>query len=208
MRKVKTIKLYHSDLPDDLEFGDSVAVDTEAMGLAHYRDRLCLVQLTFGDGVCHLVQIDRNVQEAPRLRALLSNENIEKIFHFARFDVALLYKSMGILCKPVYCTRIASVLSRTYTERHSLRELCHELLGVDISKTERSSYWGAKFLTDAQKSYAANDVLYLHDLKEKLNEILKREERYELFLDVCRCIPVRSQLDAIGFSEDIFAHHK
>ena len=203
--KVKNVYLYHHDLPDNFPVKEAVAIDTEAMGLK-WRDRLCLIQFSLGDHIGHLVQIAPRPREAPNVKALLENKSIQKIFHFARFDVEILYRTFGTLCQSVYCTKIASRLCRTYTDRHSLRELCRELLNVDLSKSEQTSDWGATFLSDAQKTYAACDVLFLHQLKEKLNERLAREERKSLFESVCEFLPQRALLDNRGFNEDIFSH--
>lgn len=202
-----TITLHENDLPENLEFSGSIAVDTEALGLQNKRDRLCLVQLSSGDGTAHLVQLHKDNYDAPNLKALLADPNITKIFHFARFDVAIIQQYLGIQCDPVYCTRIASYIARTYTDRHGLRDLCKELINVEISKQQQSSYWGAKQLSEEQKLYAANDVLYLHKLKEKLDEILDREGRKELAYDCFKFINTRVKLDLNGWQDkDIFAH--
>ncbi len=202
-----TVELYRGDLPSGLDFGDSIAVDTEAMGLNHTRDRLCLVQLSSGDGNAHLVQFEKDNYDAPNLKALLADPGVLKIFHFARFDVAIMKAYLGVDCRPVYCTRTASKLCRTYTDKHSLREICRQLLGVEISKQQQSSDWGAEVLTDDQLSYAAADVLYLHDLKEKLDAMLFREGRTQLASSCFDFIPVRASLDLEGWQdEDIFAH--
>jgi len=207
MKNLRGIRLYKDDLPEDVTFKKSVAIDTETMGLRHKRDRLCLVQLSEGDGVCHLVQISHPIRPAPHLVRLLLDRSIEKIFHYARFDLASLYLGLGALCEgPLYCTKIASRLARTYTDYHGLKTLCRELLGTDISKAEQSSDWGAETLTDSQKSYAASDVLYLHGLKARLDAMLVREGRHELFQSICRFLPTRVILDISEFSEDIFSH--
>jgi ribonuclease D len=202
-----TIKLHMNDLPAGLDLGKAIAVDTETLGLQPRRDRLCVVQLSAGDGNAHLVQFDGRNWEAPRLKALLGNASVLKIFHFARFDVAVLSHYLGVVPQPLYCTKIASKLVRTYTDRHGLKDLCHELLGVDLSKQQQSSDWAAETLTDQQKAYAASDVLHLHALKAKLSAMLQRENR-ESLADACfRFLPVRARLDLEGFSEmDIFAH--
>lgn len=188
-------------------FEEAVAIDTEAMGLHYHRDRLCLIQLSGGDGVCHLVQIASPAQPAPHLAHLLLDVNVEKIFHYARFDIASIYLGLGIFCEgPIYCTKLASRMARTYTDHHGLRSLCRELLSTDISKSEQSSDWGADALTESQKNYAATDVLYLHALKRRLNELLVREGRDALFRATCAFLPQRVKLDVAGFSEDIFAH--
>jgi len=200
------IHLHQGDLPEGVLHGPLVAVDTEAMGLKPWRDRLCLVQLCAGDGVAHIVQIFAN-QPAPHLKKMLTDPTIGKIFHFARFDVALLMHSLGVVTTPLYCTKIASRLARTYTDRHSLKDLCKELLGVEISKQEQTSDWGNLQLSKEQLRYAANDVLHLHGLKEKLDILLARENRQELAEACFRFIPHRAQLDLwSGEEEDIFRH--
>jgi ribonuclease D len=202
-----TITLHKGDLPAGLSFGSSVAVDTEAMGLNNLRDRLCLVQLSAGDGNAHLVQFEAGQYDCPNLKKLLGDNSVTKIFHFARFDVSIIKHYLGIECRPLYCTKIASTLSRTYTDRHSLRELCRELLGVELNKQQQSSDWGQATLTEDQKIYAANDVLHLHGLKAKLDVMLAREGRMELAQSVIDFIPVRATLDLEGWPElDIFAH--
>lgn len=208
-----TIHLHEGDLPEGIAFGDSVAVDTETMGLRHGRDRLCLVQLSAGDGTSHLVRIPRAATEesaggtAPRLGALLADPDVLKIFHFARFDLAALANGLGIACAPIYCTKIASKLVRTYTDRHGLRDLCGELLGVTLDKQQQSSDWGAPELTLAQQGYAAQDVLHLHALRAKLDEMLEREGRRVLAEACFRFLPTRVALDLAGWQdEDIFAH--
>ncbi len=201
------IKLYKGDLPADVDFGQSVAIDTETLGLNPHRDKLCLVQLSSGDGNAHLVQLDRGNYDAPNLKALLEDLNILKIFHFARFDVAVLKTYLGVDVAPVYCTKIASKLVRTYTDRHGLKELVREIVGVDLSKQQQSSDWGLPVLSDAQKQYAASDVLYLHELKLRLDQMLKREDRAEL-ADACfKFLSTRTALDLGGWpDQDIFAH--
>ncbi len=201
------IHLHHGDLPPDLDFGDFVAVDTEAMGLHNMRDRLCLVQLSAGDGDAHLVQFDKGSYNAPHLKALLENPAATKIFHFARFDVSIMQHYLGAHCAPVYCTKIASRLCRTFTDRHGLRDLCRDLLGVEISKQQQASDWGAATLTPEQMEYAAADVLYLHALREKLEAMLAREGRTDLAHDCFAFLPARAALDLAGWPElDIFAH--
>ncbi len=202
-----TITLHQGDIPKGLEFGKAVAVDTEAMGLRNHRDRLCVVQLSAGDGTAHLVQFAPGEYKAPRLRALLNDQKVLKIFHFARFDVAILKHYLDADCTPLYCTRTASYLCRTFTDKHGLRELCRELLGVEINKQQQSSDWGAKELSNEQMAYAANDVLYLHQLKRKLDEMLRREGRAELAKECFKFLPARAQLDLAGWADvDIFAH--
>jgi len=204
-----TIYLHQNDLPDDLAFGASVAVDTETMGLNLVRDRLCLVQLSFGDGDAHLVQFPVGSDyAAPNLRRLLSDPKILKIFHFGRFDIASIKAYMGVDCAPVYCTKIASRLVRTFTDRHSLKELCRELLGVELSKQQQSSDWGNATLSEDQKVYAANDVLYLHKIKDAIDPMLEREGRKDLAQACFDFLPARAELDLVGWPEiDIFAHN-
>jgi ribonuclease D len=202
-----TIHLYQNDLPDDLVLGPAVAIDCETMGLNPHRDRLCVVQLSSGDGNAHLVQIAKGQAEAPNLARLLTDPNVLKLFHFGRFDIAVMYHAFGALAAPVYCTKIASKLVRTYTDRHGLKYLLQELLEVDISKQQQSSDWGAAKLTEAQKAYAASDVLYLHRLKAALDEMLEREGRMATAQACFDFLPTRAQLDLAGWPEiDIFAH--
>lgn len=202
-----SITLHHGDLPEGLAFGDSVAVDTEAMGLNNHRDRLCLVQLSSGDGTAHLVQFRKNLYDAPNLKKLLGSPKITKIFHFARFDVAIVREYLGVSCAPLYCTKTASRLARTYTDRHGLKELCKELLGVDMNKQQQTTDWGTDSLSEEQKQYAASDVLYLHALREKLDGMLRREGRMDLARACFDFIPARADLDLAGWIEtDIFAH--
>ncbi|HEX7967290.1 MAG TPA: ribonuclease D [Stellaceae bacterium] len=202
-----SIHLHHGDLPAGLDFGAAVAIDTETMGLDPHRDRLCLVQLSAGDGVCHLVQFAPGAYDAPRLKALLADPAVLKIFHFARFDVAMLQHYLGVLPQPIYCTKIASRLVRTFTDRHGLKDLCRDLLGVELSKQQQSSDWGAPELTDEQLRYAASDVLHLHALKAKLDSMLAREGRQHLAQACFEFLPTRALLDLRGWGvEDIFAH--
>jgi ribonuclease D len=201
------IELHQGDLPPNIDFGASVAVDSETMGLHPHRDRLCLVQLSAGDGVCHLVQFARDSYDCPNLRALMTNPEVEKLFHFARFDVAVMQHYLGVTCTPVYCTKIASKLVRTYTDRHGLKDICRELLGVDISKQQQSSDWGAETLSEAQLKYAASDVLHLHALKERLDIMLAREGRRHIATAAFEFLATRAELDLLGWDEqDIFAH--
>ncbi|GAB5374008.1 MAG: ribonuclease D [Acuticoccus sp.] len=194
-------------MPGPVAGARAIAIDTEAMGLNHARDRLCLVQMSTGDGTVDLVQIARGQREAPNLTAMLTDPAIVKIFHFARFDMGLLSATFGVMPAPIYCTKIASKLARTYTDRHGLKDLLRELLGEDISKQQQSSDWGAETLTDAQMSYAASDVLFLHRLRDKLDTMLAREERTELARDIFAFLPTRSRLDLAGWENvDIFAH--
>ena len=202
-----TITLHRGDLPADLSFGPVVAVDTETMGLNPHRDRLCLVQLSAGDGNAHLVQIPRGPANAPRLAALLADPKVLKLFHFGRFDIAMLEHALGVRCEPVYCTKIAARLVRTFTDRWGLKDLCKELLGVDLSKQQQTSDWGAETLSDEQMTYAASDVLHLHGLKAKLDALLQREGRTELAQAAFAFLPTRARLDIAGWPDvDIFAH--
>ena len=199
--------LHLSDLPDGLDFGPIVAIDTETMGLNPHRDRLCLVQLSAGNGDTHLVQIVRGQTSAPTLERLLINPEVLKLFPFGRFDIAVLKAAFGVLTAPVYCTKIASKLIRTFTDRHGLKYLVQDLLGIDISKQQQMSDWGAETLTEAQLSYAASDVLYLHQLKRELDVRLAREGRTQLAQACFDFLPVRATLDLTGWPEvDIFAH--
>jgi ribonuclease D len=199
--------LYQGDLPDDLVLGPVVAIDCETMGLRPYRDRLCVVQLSDGDGNAHIVQIAQGQTSAPNLCKMLENPDVLKLFHFGRFDIAAMYHTFGTLAAPVYCTKIASKLVRTYTDRHGLKNLLQELLSQDISKQQQSSDWGADTLTPAQLDYAASDVLYLHKLRDVLNERLTRENRMDLAQSCFDFLPVRAKLDLAGWpDEDIFAH--
>ncbi len=201
------VHVHRNDLPESVAFGSMAAVDTETMGLKPSRDRLCLVQLSAGDGNAHLVQFPDGNYAAPRLRAVLNDPETTKLFHFARFDLAVLERYLGVAPRPVYCTRTASRLVRTYTDRHGLKDLCKELLGIEISKVQQSSDWGAAVLTDAQRHYAASDVLHLHRLKERLDSMLAREGRTALAAACFDFLPVRARLDLAGWEEeDIFAH--
>lgn len=202
-----TLHLHKNDLPAGLNFGASVAIDTETMGLNLHRDRLCLAQLSAGDGVCHLVQFDGRDYSAPNLRALLADRGVLKIFHFARFDLAVLRRHLGVMAEPVYCTKTASKLARTFTDRHGLKDLCRDLLGVEISKQEQTSDWGAPHLTEAQMKYAASDVLHLHKLAQALDQLLAREGRTDLAAACFSFLPRRAELDLAGWADqDIFAH--
>jgi ribonuclease D len=201
------IKLYKGDLPAGLNFGNAVAIDTETLGLVPRRDKLCLVQLSSGDGNAHLVQLDRMSYEAPLLKALLADSSVIKIFHFARFDVAALKHYLGVVATPVYCTKIASRIARTYTDKHGLKDLIKELLGIELNKQQQSSDWGAHMLSDAQKQYAAQDVIYLHELKARLDQMLEREGRDGLAKACFDFVGVRAALDLGGWTEeDVFAH--
>ncbi|MEO1494670.1 MAG: ribonuclease H-like domain-containing protein [Pseudomonadota bacterium] len=201
------ITLHQNDLPDDLDLGASVAIDCETMGLNPHRDRLCLVQMSSGDGTAHLVQIAKGQKKAPNLVKMLRSRKVEKLFHFGRFDIAVLAHTFGVVTRPVYCTKIASKLVRTFTDRHGLRNLCHDLISVDISKHQQSSDWGAEDLTDAQLEYAASDVLYLHRIREVLDTRLAREGRTTTAEACFQFLPDRAMLDLQGWpEEDIFAH--
>lgn len=201
------VDLHRGDLPDNLALGDCVAVDTETMGLDPHRDRLCLVQLSAGDGNCHLVQLPQGRYDAPNLKRLLADPRVTKLFHFARFDIAMLRRYLDVDCRPVYCTKIASRLTRTYTDRHGLKDLCRELLGVDLSKQQQSSDWGRDSLSKDQLDYAASDVLYLHRIREILDEMLRREGRTALAEAAFDFLPTRAALDLGGFGDiDIFSH--
>ncbi len=201
------IRLHKGDLPTDYRAGDSVAIDTETLGLKPHRDRLCVVQLSTGDGSADVVQIAKGQSRAPNLERLLVDPAVTKLFHFARFDVAVMFNAFGAMTENLYCTKIASKLVRTYTDRHGLRELCRELLGVDVSKQQQSSDWGADALSDAQVSYAASDVLHLHALRAKLDAMLLREGRDEVARRCFAFLPTRARLDLMGWADaDIFAH--
>ncbi|MGE4221184.1 MAG: ribonuclease D [Alphaproteobacteria bacterium] len=201
------IEVYRGDLPDGLDLGSVVAVDSETMGLNPLRDRLCVLQLSSGDGVSHLVQFPKGRYEAPNLVRLFADPGVTKIFHFARFDLAVIRQYLGVVCQPVFCTKIASKLVRTYTDRHGYKDVCRELLGVDISKQQQSSDWGADELSEEQVRYAAADVLHLHALKEKLDVLLAREGRAGMAAAAFGYLPYRAELDLAGFAEeDIFAH--
>ncbi|WP_022695930.1 ribonuclease D [Ponticaulis koreensis] len=201
------IRLHKGDLPAGVTFGDSVAVDTETLGLSLVRDKLCVVQLSAGDGTAHVVQLDRSTYDAPNLKALLADTGVEKIFHFARFDVAMIQKWFGVTCAPVFCTKIASKLARTYTDRHGLKDVSRELVGVDMSKAQQSSDWGAETLSEAQLAYAASDVLHLHEIRDRLIGMLDREGRLDLARECFDFLPTRARLDLEGWPDtDIFAH--
>jgi ribonuclease D len=202
-----TIRLHRGDLPDFARYRGSVAVDTETMGLDHRRDRLCVVQLSAGDGTADVVKIPRNSLKATNLLALLADPNLLKIFHFARFDLGILHQCFGVMPSPVYCTKIASRLARTYTDRHGLKDLTRDLLGIEVSKQQQLTDWGAEDLTEAQVAYAASDVLHLHALKNKLDTLLAREGREDLAAACFRFLPDRVRLDLAGWAaEDIFSH--
>ena len=202
-----TVRLHRGDLPDLSRYSGSVAIDTETMGLNPHRDRLCVVQLSSGDGSADVVQIPKGHTDAPNLKVLLADPNITKIFHFARFDIAVLFHAFGVMPQPVYCTKIASRLSRTYTDRHGLKDLVREILNIDMSKQQQSSDWGSPGLSEAQLAYAASDVLHLHALRERLDAMLAREGRSAVAQACFDFLPTRARLDLGGFeAEDIFAH--
>jgi len=201
------IRLHKGDLPDGLDLGSTVAVDTETLGLNPGRDRLCLIQLSAGDGSAHLVQFARDQYEAKNLKKMLSNPNVLKLYHFARFDLATILRYLDVVAGPVYCTRTASKIARTYTDKHGLKDLVKELLDVDLSKQQQSSDWGAANLSEQQLAYAANDVAYLHRLRDALDAMLKREGREKLAQACFDFLPARAELDLAGWAEgDIFAH--
>lgn len=202
-----TIHLYRNDLPDGLDLGPVVAIDTETMGLDPRRDRLCLVQLSAGDGHAHLVQIERGQTAAPNLQRLLADPAVLKLFHFGRFDIAAMQNAFGTVTAPVWCTKIASRLVRTFTDRHGLKYLLAELVGVDVSKQQQTSDWGAADLTEAQKEYAASDVLYLHRLKDELEKRLIREGRMDLAQRLFDFLPTRAELDLLGWDEPLDIYH-
>jgi ribonuclease D len=201
------IELHHGDLPDGLDLGPVVAIDTETMGLNPHRDRLCVAQLSSGDGNAHLVKFSTGPFNAPNLCSMLADPEVVKLFHFGRFDIAVMQKYLGVAASPVYCTKIASKLVRTYTDRHGLKDLCRELLGVDLSKEQQSSDWGADTLTEQQMTYAASDVLHLHALKATLDDMLARENRTDMAAACFDFLPRRAELDLAGWPEvDIFSH--
>jgi ribonuclease D len=202
-----TIRLHRGDLPSLSAYKGAVAIDTEAMGLDLHRDRLCVVQLSPGDGSADVVQIAPGQHDAPNIKALLADKSILKIFHYARFDVGILYHALGVMAEPIYCTKIASRLARTYTDKHGLKDLARDILGIDLSKQQQLTDWGSPELTDAQISYAATDVLHLHAIREKLDAVLAREKRSELAAACFRFLPDRVRLDLAGWAEqDIFSH--
>ncbi len=210
------VTLHEGDLPDGLDLGAAVAIDTETMGLKPRRDRLCLAQLSGGDGDAHLVRFAPGalgtpaapgVYDAPNLKAMLSDDGVTKLFHFARFDVAMIERYLGVVARPLYCTKIASTIARTFTDRHGLRDLCRDLLGIDLAKEQQMSDWGADQLSERQLAYAAADVLHLHDIRARLDEMLAREGRTELAEACFRFVPMRARLDLEGWDDiDIFAH--
>lgn len=199
--------LHKNDLPDDIDLGNIIAIDSETMGLNNHRDKLCVVQLSKGDGDAHLVQLDRETYDAPNLKKVLSNDDTMKIFHFARFDVAVIKKYLKVQVNNIYCTKIASKIARTYTDKHGLKDLCLEMLNKKISKQQQSSDWGASVLSNAQIDYAATDVLYLHDIKQTLDHMLRREDRFLIAQKCFDFLPTRAELDLMGWvNHDIFSH--
>ena len=200
------IHVHEGDLPASVSFGPSVAVDSETLGLKPHRDRLCVVQLSAGDGSAHLVQLSQTGYDAPNLKALMADAGVLKIFHYARFDVAVIKHYLGVDTQPIYCTKIASKLSRTYTDRHGLKDITSELLGIELSKQQQSSDWAAAKLSQQQQAYAASDVLHLHKLKDRLDAMLEREGRTHLAQAAFDFLPTRASLDLAGFEDDIFAH--
>ena len=202
-----TVSVHHNDLPAGIDFGAVVAIDTETLGLKHKRDRLCVVQLSAGDGTAHLVTFDGSDYSAPNLRKLMQDKNVTKLFHFARFDIAAIKQYLGVVCAPVYCTKLASKLARTYTDHHSLKTLCRELAGVELDKQQQTTDWGALPLTDAQIAYASSDVLYLHKIKAVLDDLIKREGRQDLLQASFDFLPARALLDlGVWGDENILAH--
>jgi ribonuclease D len=201
-----TVHLHEGDLPDGLDLGPEVAVDSETMGLRYRRDPLCVVQLSSGDGDAHVVRLGRPAYDCPNLKRLMADRDVLKIFHFGRFDIAMVELHLGVETGPVYCTKIASKLARTYTDRHGLKDVARELAGIDLSKAQQSSDWGAAELSPAQLEYAASDVLHLHVIKQRLDEMLLREGRAAIAKACFDFLPVRARLDLIGFEDDVFAH--
>ena len=206
-QKIKNIKLYKNDLPINIKFKGSIAIDTETMGLNINNDRLCLIQISDANNNSYIVQFLKNCYDAPNLKKILNDKNILKIFHYARFDIAVIKKNLGIMCKPIYCTKIASKLARTFTDRHGLKDLCKDLLKVDLNKQSQTSDWGNDILTENQLDYAANDVLYLHEIKNKLDKILVREGKQRLAKSCFEFLSTRAEFDLLGWQDkDIFEH--
>ncbi len=202
------VEVHRGDLPRGISFGSTVAIDTETMGLDLRRDRLCVVQLSAGDGICHLVHFPKPEFDAPNLKALMADESVTKLFHFGRFDIAAIHHYLGVTCRPVFCTKIAAKMTRTFTDRHGLKALCKDLLGVDLCKEQQTSDWGAETLSEAQIQYAASDVLHLHALRDKLTVLLAREGRLALAQACFDFLPTRAELDMLGWGDemDIFRH--
>ena len=201
------VTIYKNDIPKNFDIGREIAVDTETMGLKFGRDRLCLVQIASSEGTIYLIQIDKNQKEAPNLAKLMTSEEVIKIFHYARFDVGVLYRNLNFITQNIYCTKIASKIARTFSQSHGLKNLVKEILSIDISKEQQSSYWGADVLNEDQINYAKQDVLYLHKIKQHLDKILKREDRFDIFSKTCRFLPTRCELDNMGWDDmDPFSH--
>ena len=201
------VTIYKNDIPKNLDIGREIAVDTETMGLKSGRDRLCLVQIASNEGAVYLIQIDKNQKKAPNLAKLMTSEKVIKIFHYARFDIGVLHRNLNFMTQNIYCTKIASKIGRTFSQSHGLKNLVKEILSIDISKEQQSSYWGADVLNENQINYAKQDVLYLHKIKQHLDKILKREDRYEIFEKTCRFLPIRCELDNMGWDDvDPFSH--
>ena len=201
------VSIYKNDIPKNLDLGDEIAVDTETMGLKSVRDRLCLVQIADSEGSVYLVQIEKGQKQAINLAKVMTNEKIVKIFHYARFDIGILQRNLNFMTRNVYCTKIASKLARTFSQSHGLKNLVKEILSIDISKEQQSSYWGTDVLDEDQINYAKQDVLYLHQIKKHLDKILKREDRYDVFEKTCRFLPTRCELDNMGWEDvDPFSH--
>ena len=201
------VTIYKNDVPKDFDIGREIAVDTETMGLKFGRDRLCLVQIASNEGTVYLIQIDKDQKMAPNLAKLMTSEKVIKIFHYARFDIGVLHKNLNFMTQNIYCTKIASKIGRTFSQSHGLKNLVKEILSIDISKEQQSSYWGADVLNENQINYAKHDVLYLHKIKQHLDKILKREDRYDIFEKTCRFLPTRCELDNMGWDDvDPFSH--
>ena len=201
------VTIYKNDIPKNFDIGKEIAVDTETMGLKFGRDRLCLVQIASSEGTIYLIQIDKNQKEAPNLAKLMTSEEVIKIFHYARFDIGVLYRNLNFMTQNIYCTKIASKIGRTFSQSHGLKSLVKEILSIDISKEQQSSYWGADVLDENQINYAKQDVLYLHRIKQHLDKILKREDRHDIFEKTCRFLPTRCELDNMGWDDvDPFSH--
>ena len=202
-----SVSIYKNDIPENLDLGNEIAVDTETMGLKSGRDRLCLVQVADSNGVVHLIQIEKNQKQARNLAKIMTDEKVVKIFHYARFDISVLHRNLNFMTRNIYCTKIASKLARTFSQSHGLKNLVKEILAIDISKEQQSSYWGTDVLDDDQINYAKQDVLYLHQIKLHLDNILRREDRYDIFEKTCHFLPTRCELDNMGWEDiDPFSH--
>ena len=202
-----TVSIYKNDLHEYLDLGNEIAVDTETMGLKSGRDRLCLVQMADAEGIVHIIQIEKNQKQAKNLERIMTDENVVKIFHYARFDIGVLQRNLNFMTRNIYCTKIASKLARTFSQSHGLKNLVKEILAIDISKDQQSSYWGTDALDENQINYAKQDVLYLHQIKQHLDSILKREDRYDIFEKICHFLPARCELDNMGWEDiDPFSH--